>query len=153
MASPHPEAELTFHGMWKKRLVRVFQNSIEPRKFPLTVGLSAMLQRSHTRRCGYNLNALPSKWHHLRFKGATPEGAVTTGGLENGFKWVYIASKEPHPKVRLQHNIYWSLCKESKSGASKEPHPKVRLQLSSRSAGENSTSLQRSHTRRCGYNR
>lgn len=93
MASPHPEAELTFHGMWKKRLVRVFQNSIEPRKFPLTVGLSAMLQRSHTRRCGYNLPHVDLGDFSIDFKGATPEGARWVESFQSLYSLCSKASK------------------------------------------------------------
>ena len=107
------------------------------------------LQRSHTRRCGYNQYDLEIEEYPVR------------------------ASKEPHPKVRLQpygfpfgvgtgllqrshtrrcgYNLNWIggiFCFR----ASKEPHPKVRLQRNSHSLPSENPPLQRSHTRRCGYN-
>ncbi len=133
------------------------------------------------------------------FKGATPEGAVTTFSNGQCSNRVYFTSKEPHPKVRLQPNInaskalaqnfkgatpegavttYKGTSTKHRSATSKEPHPKVRLQLmmwlqtkatsekryfkGATPEGAVTTKshclparlprLQRSHTRRCGYN-
>ncbi len=62
------------------------------------------------------------------------------------------ASKEPHPKVRLQPSTQNVTGNFKREGASKEPHPKVRLQQVRHGLPLVNTSLQRSHTRRCGYN-
>ncbi len=68
------------------------------------------------------------------FKGATPEGAVTTTHRYEVFwKTGDSASKEPHPKVRLQPRTWGN--RSGSGGASKEPHPKVRLQHSASSNG------------------
>ncbi len=151
--------------------VRLQQHSIEPtiRKIPL--------QRSHTRRCGYNRPRWSKSGRNFRFKGATPEGAVTTyhSHLRTAFKGeLRPASKEPHPKVRLQPNYFAPLLRgklaskephpkvrlqpttwmweERLMAASKEPHPKVRLQPVDCPLPVSRSLLQRSHTRRCGYN-
>ncbi len=86
------------------------------------------------------------------FKGATPEGAVTTSS-DKPPRYQHLslgASKEPHPKVRLQPPRL-SPTSHIKA-ASKEPHPKVRLQPQVPGGISGKLGLQRSHTRRCGYN-
>ncbi len=106
------------------------------------------LQRSHTRRCGYN-----SKASMRREKASMLQRSHTRRcgyNFENAYSnMAEKASKEPHPKVRLQlHQVPVLFCDQGFKGAtpegavttflichpyesqeaSKEPHPKVRLQ-------------------------
>ena len=60
------------------------------------------------------------------------------------------ASTEPHPQVRLQQRLQSS--SPISIQASTEPHPQVRLQPRSCLPCSSRPLLQRSHTRRCGYN-
>ncbi len=131
---PHPKVRLQ-QGGWKTVLSgsTLLQRSHTRRCGYNTTSTGAfakrakvVLQRSHTRRCGYNSLLGQQGKIPPRFKGATPEGAVTTDeGRELGES--AKASKEPHPKVRLQRMARF-------------------LWLAT------TASLQRSHTRRCGYN-
>ncbi len=153
---PHPKVRLQ-RVRWMNCLIGLSFKGATPEGAVTTklslrhIAALGKLQRSHTRRCGYNLYTMSEE---LKSEPLLQRSHTRRCGYNQKRRCSVLvslsASKEPHPKVRLQHFVPWLVIKQDI--ASKEPHPKVRLQQATSIFKRRRNWLQRSHTRRCGYN-